>query len=47
MTAHITHVERFTLPVLFVERVRRDMERAGRINIRAEVDLLPERQPPG
>ena len=29
MTAHITHVERFTLQVLFVERVRRDMERAG------------------
>ena len=29
MTAKITHVERFTLQVPFVERVRRDMERAG------------------
>ncbi|MYK42459.1 MAG: enolase, partial [Gemmatimonadetes bacterium] len=29
MTAKIIHVERFTLQVPFVERVRRDMERAG------------------
>ncbi|MCE2448678.1 MAG: hypothetical protein J4F35_09910 [Candidatus Latescibacteria bacterium] len=29
MTATITHVERFTLQVPFVERVRREMERAG------------------
>lgn len=43
MTATITHVERFTLQVPFVERVRRDMERAG-IHTWSELEIPHRRR---